>query len=98
MAESSFDTLYNASKEVMAAAKKPLVKNKVERGFDAAIDTLETKKIDLQEKIENYLAKIANGEVNLITDMLDFELQLEETGKLVDIATAKKAEFFDEKK
>ena len=89
-----FDTLYNASEEIKAGLKKPFVSNKVKRGFDASVDNLESKKLDLQEKADGLRGKIANGQTDLIPDLLDAIDELNDVTRLAALAAAEGTAFF----
>ena len=71
-----FDKLYAATEEATKALKKPFVLNKVNRALDGASDHYESAKLDKQDQINNLLARLANGDVNVIGQLIEARLSL----------------------
>jgi len=88
-----FDTLYNATDEMIKAAKKPGTKKRIERGFESAIDGIDEQKIELDFKYKEIQREIANGEVKKITDLAEIKVQLNDLDTLAGALTTCKEEF-----
>jgi hypothetical protein len=87
-----FDKLYAASKEVLDAAKKPFIRNKVDRALSGAADSYETLKIDAQEKIDALTLSLVNGKIETIRELISARLDLAELDAQEKEAVAIKAE------
>lgn len=87
-----FDRLYAATDEVKQALKKPFVLNKVNRALDGAADSYESAKIDKQERIDALTARLANGETDIIGNLIDARLALAEIDAQAAEAAKVKAE------
>jgi hypothetical protein len=57
-----FNKLYAIKEEAKSALKKAPTERKIRRQFEAAIDSLETSKIEHEEKLDKARYKIAQGE------------------------------------
>jgi len=91
---SLFDKLYAVTEEAAKALKKPFVRNKVQRALDGAVDSYESQKIDVQERIDNLTAAIANGETDKIGALVEARLELREiSDQAIEAATIKKELF-----
>lgn len=73
-----FDKLYAATEEATKKLKKPFVEKKVMRALDGAVDSYDQEAIDVQEKIDGLMAKLANGNTEVIKALVEAELELEE--------------------
>lgn len=91
-----FDELYGAAQEVIDAAKKPLIEKKVKRGFAAAIDSLESAKIDAQEAIEKARVEVANGNVEAIAAISEKNCEIAEIDLQITALTAEQEAMFAE--
>jgi hypothetical protein len=91
-----FNDLFNASDEAVAEGKKGLTKNKVERGFNAAIDSLEGEKLSKLETIDKLERAIANGEVSAdnFRSLTDAVLTIEDCDEAIEVLKGKQGEFF----
>ena len=89
---SLFDKLYGASEEVSKGIKKPFVLNKVKRALDGAADSYESDKIDAQEQIDDLMGDLANGDTEVIDDLIEARLELSEIEAHANEAKAIKAE------
>lgn len=87
-----FDRLYAATDEAKQALKKPFVLNKVNRALDGAADSYESAKIDKQEEISSLTARLANGETEIIGNLIDARLALAEIDAQAAEAAKVKAE------
>ena len=61
-----FDTLYDATDDVLKAMKKPLVRRKLKRAIQSAFDDAEGKKIKAEESLANTRKDFENYDVNKI--------------------------------
>ena len=93
-----FDKLYGQSKEQAAAAKKPVTETRVKLGFDSAINSLETAKIDTEQAIDKLRAGIANGNVEGIRQLAEKAVELVETQAQIDALSAERDGMFAETK
>lgn len=89
-----FDKLYNASKDAIKAAKKPLVADRVKRGIDSAASSLMEEKIDLEDAIDGLRMKIANGESKDFKKLAEKKLDLDDIDGLIKMIEAEKDYFF----
>ena len=64
-----FDKLYNASDELKAKLKKPVVAKKVKGKLRSALNSANEKIIDLQIKREEVLGQFDDFDVNAILDL-----------------------------
>ena len=91
-----FTKFYAAKDEALAEAKKPFTAKKVKRAFESAVDSLESAKIDVLEKIENAEKEIANGTVDKIKDLVEYVRDLEEFDAQIAVAKKLQKEFFED--
>lgn len=89
-----FEKLYALKEEAVAESKKPFVMKKISRAFDSAMDSLESAKIDQQEKINKLEAEIANGKTERIKELVVAVAELTEFDAQIKICEDLKAEFF----
>jgi len=73
-----FDSLYNESKDAEATRKKGFIQKKVERGFSAAIDGLQEKKLDAENSVQGVQKAVANGQISRIADLAALALEIQE--------------------
>lgn len=90
-----FDKYYALKEEAVADAKKPFVLKKVKRAFESSIDSLESAKIDLLEKIETVETEIVNGNVERIKTLIEYLRDLEEFDAQIEVVKKLQKEFFD---
>lgn len=90
-----FDKYYARKEEALADAKKPFTAKKVKRAFESAVDSLESAKIDLLEKIENTEKDIANGNTDKIKQLVEYVRDLEEFDEQIKVVQKLQKEFFD---
>lgn len=90
-----FDKYYALKEEALADAKKPFTAKKVKRAFESAVDSLESAKIDLLEKIENTEKDIANGNTDKIKQLVEYVRDLEEFDEQIKVVQKLQKEFFD---
>lgn len=76
------DKLYAIKEEAITAAKKPIIEKRVNRALDGVIDEYESMKIDSQEKIDNLLRELVNGNISVIRDLTKELLRSEELDAL----------------
>jgi hypothetical protein len=88
-----FDKLYAATEEATKVLKKPFVLNKVNRALDGAADSYDSAKIDTQEKIDVLMARLANGDTDVIAELISARLDLAEIDAQAAEAVKIKAEF-----
>lgn len=90
-----FDKLYNEKEDSKAERKKPIVLKKVKRGFDSAEDSLLSEIEDWEFDIESLRAKVANGDTDSITKIVELSLDIEEAKKQIKIIKSEKALLLD---
>ena len=90
-----FDKYYALKEEALADAKKPFTAKKVKRAFESAIDSLESAKIDLLEKIENTEKDIANGNTDKIKTLVEHIRDLDEFDAQIKVVQDLQKEFFE---
>lgn len=90
-----FDKYYALKEEALADAKKPFIAKKVKRAFESAVDSLESAKIDLLEKIENTEKDIANGNTDKIKTLIEYIRDLEEFDVQIKVVQDLQKQFFD---
>lgn len=77
------DKLYAATEEATKALKKPFVEKKVNRALDGAVDSLESQKIDYQERVDQLTAKLVNGDTSVIRDLIEYRIKQSEADDLI---------------
>jgi hypothetical protein len=93
-----FKQLYTASAEMLDLLKMPKVEGKIKRALDGAIDAYECDKIDLEEKIDKLMVKLAKGDISAIKEIQEAELELDALGQAIaKIEKTKTRMFFEVK-
>lgn len=90
-----FDKYYALKDEALADAKKPFTVKKVKRAFESAVDSLESSKIDLLEKIENLEKDIANGDTSKIKQLVEYIRDLDEFDAQIKVTQQLQKDFFE---
>jgi UTP-glucose-1-phosphate uridylyltransferase len=80
-----FKQLYMANKETLKLLKMPKIQAKVKRVCEASVDSLELVLIDLDEEIEKLYQGLAEGNMELLKDLLEKELEKDEIVKQVEM-------------
>jgi hypothetical protein len=80
MAMTLFDVLYDATADGSKAGEKRLVKSKVFRALEGAVDSYEGQKIDTLSQIDDLTGKLAQGCVNIavISALVELTMSLKE--------------------
>ena len=68
MSKSLFDKLYGATDETIKLMKKPLVEKRLKRKFQSAWDDAETKRLELEQGIEEARRKFESYDINVILE------------------------------
>jgi hypothetical protein len=86
MAESLFDKFYNIDADAQKEARKPLVKNQLERMFAQKLDAIEDRLLNMSTTEDQEFSKLSQGDARVVN--LDL---LVSSAKTVEVLTKEKA-------
>jgi hypothetical protein len=84
----NFDKLYDMTDDDVKKGKKPVVRRKIERAFQSAIDQCTDAVIDIDEKISIDLRELAGGSIDRIETITKLMLKKDaqvENKKLIEL-------------
>ena len=88
-----FNKYFNVSEGALKEQSRTLTLKKVTRGFESTIDQLEQTKLDLEERLEGYRIRVANGEVARVIDIGEIQLELKDLTILMHMLEVERIAF-----
>lgn len=88
------DKIIQASEEVLKLAKAPIIRNRVERAIQSAIDNATDEIMDCESKIQDYYSKPEDMPTNL-PSVVSYRKKIQELNRVIDILKEENVNLFE---